>query len=63
MTSPSGLKSTALVLVYGLDLFGTRVAPHQGFDLIKDDFEHLMIAASYGTRKLSQRKMLNLAWK
>ena len=71
VTSPSGLESTALVLVYGLDLYGTRVAPSKGFDLIKDDFEHLMIAAvlvgllaaSYGTRKLSQRKMLNQAWK
>jgi len=71
VTSPSGLESTALVLVYGLDLYGSRVAPSKGFDLIKDDFEHLMIAcvlvgllaASYGTRKLSQRKMLNQAWK
>jgi len=71
VTSPSGLESTVLVFVYGLDLYGTRVAPSKGFDLIKDDFEHLMIAAvlvgllaaSYGTRKLSQRKMLNQAWK
>jgi len=71
VTSPSGLESTVLVFVYGLDLYSTRVAPSKGFDLIKDDFEHLMIAAvlvgllaaSYGTRKLSQRKMLNQAWK
>ena len=68
---PPGLESTVLVFVYGLDLYGTRVAPSKGFDLIKDDFEHLMIAgvlvflvaASFGTRKLAQRKMLNQAWK
>jgi len=71
VTSPSGLESTVLVFIHGLDLYGTRIAPSKGFDLIKDDFEHLMIAAvlvgllaaSYGTRKLSQRKMLNQAWK
>ena len=69
--SPSGLESTVLVFVHGLDLYGTRIAPSKGFDLIKDDFEHFMIAgvlvflvaASFGTRKLAQRKMLNQAWK
>jgi len=69
--SPSGLESTVIVFVHGLDLYGTRIAPSKGFDLIKDDFEHLMIAgvlaflvaASFGTRKLAQRKMLNQAWK
>ena len=69
--SPSGLESTVLVFVPGLDLYGTRIAPSKGFDLIKDDFEHFMIAgvlvflvaASFGTRKLAQRKMLNQAWK
>ena len=69
--SPSGLESTVLVFAHGLDLYGTRIAPSKGFDLIKDDFEHFMIAgvlvflvaASFGTRKLAQRKMLNQAWK
>ena len=69
--SPSGLESTVLVFVHGLDLYGTRIAPSKGFDLIKDDFEHFMIAgvlvflvaASFGTRKLAQRKMLNQASK
>ena len=42
--SPSGLESTVLVFVHGLDLYGTRIAPSKGFDLIKDDFEHFMIA-------------------
>merc|ERR1719285_1606304 len=69
--SPSGLESTVIVFVHGLDLYGTRIAPSKGFDLIKDDFEHVMIAgvlaflvcASFVTRKLAQRKMLNQAWK
>jgi hypothetical protein len=71
VTSPSGLESTCLVFAYGLDLYGTRVTPSKGFDLLKDDFDYLMIAAviaglvvaSVVTRKLSQRKMLSLAWK
>jgi len=69
--SPSGLESTVLLFIHGLDLYGTRIAPSKGFDLIKDDFEHIMIAgvllflviASFVTRKLAQRKMLNQAWK
>merc|ERR1719309_312916 len=59
VTSPSGLESTSLVFVYGLDLYGTRVTPSKGFDLIKEDFDYLMITsviaglalASYVTRK------------
>jgi hypothetical protein len=71
VTSPSGLESTCLVFVYGLDLYGTRVTPSKGFDMIKDDFDYLMIAAviaglilaSGVTRKLAQRKALSMAWK
>ena len=71
LTSPSGLESTVIVLVYGLDLYGTRLAPSKGFDLIKDDFDYMMISAvilgligaSYVTRRLAQMKMLNQAWR
>jgi len=71
VTSPSGLESTVIVLVYGLDLYGTRLAPSKGFDLIKDDFDYMMISAvilgligaSYLTRRLAQMKMLNQAWR
>jgi len=69
--SPSGLESTVIVFLHGLDLYGTRITPSKGFDVIKDDFDHLMIAgvlvflvaASFGTRRLAQRKALNQAWK
>jgi len=71
ITSPSGLESTTLVLVHGLDMYGTRITPSKGFDLLKEDFDYIMIAAvilglvlaSYVTRKLSQKKMLSKAWK
>ena len=71
ITSPSGLESTTLVFAHGLDLYGTRLTPSKGFDLIKEDFDYLMIssvilglaAASYVTRRFSQKKMLANAWK
>ena len=71
VTAPTGLESTSVVLVYGLDLYCSRVNPSKGFDLLKDDFDHYVIAsvlvgltaAAYVTRKLSQRKMTYSAWK
>ena len=71
VTSPSGLESTVIVMVYGLDVYGTRLAPSKGFDLIKDDFDYLMISAviigliiaSFVTRRLAQLKSLNQAWR
>jgi hypothetical protein len=71
VTSPTGLESTSVVFVFGLDLFCTWVTPSKGFDLLKDDFDHYVIASvlfgltasAYITRKLSQRKMLKSAWR
>lgn len=70
-TSPAGLESTSLVLVYGLDLFYTRVAPSRTFDVLKDDFEYWLItavlsgliSAAYITKKLASRKAIKQAWK
>lgn len=70
-TSPTGLESACLVLVYGLDLFYTRVFPSKMFDVLKDDFDHFLIggalmalvAAALITRKLAQKKALRQAWK
>lgn len=70
-TSPSGLESTSLVLVYGLDLFYTRVAPSKTFDVLKDDFEYWLItlvlagliSAACISKKLASRKALKQAWK
>jgi len=71
VTAPTGLESTSVVFVYGLDLYCTQVTPSKGFDVLKEDFEHYVIASvllglistAYITRKLSQRKMIKSAWK
>lgn len=70
-TAPSGLESTCLVFAYGLDLLYTRVTPSKTFDILKDDFDHLLISAvllalmalSYGTKHLAAVKALRAAWK
>ncbi|XP_046465087.1 ER membrane protein complex subunit 1 isoform X1 [Neodiprion pinetum] len=70
-TSPSGLESTCLVFVYGLDLFYTRVAPSKTFDVLKEDFDYYLITivllaltvSSYVTKKLASRKAQKQAWK
>ncbi|XP_011347662.1 ER membrane protein complex subunit 1 isoform X3 [Ooceraea biroi] len=70
-TSPSGLESTCLVFVYGLDLFYTRVAPSKTFDVLKEDFDYYLIVivlaalliSSYVTKKLASQKAQKQAWK
>ncbi|CAA2962126.1 Hypothetical predicted protein [Olea europaea subsp. europaea] len=70
-TSPAMLESTSLVFAYGLDFFFTRVTPSKTFDILKDDFDHLLITgvliflvvASYVSKLLAQRKALHAAWK
>lgn len=70
-TAPSGLESTCLVLVYGLDLFVTRVSPSKTFDLLKEDFDYFLISivliglttASYIVKHLAAKKAIKQAWK
>ncbi|EDV92916.1 GH19025 [Drosophila grimshawi] len=70
-TAPSGLESTCLVVATGLDLFVTRVAPSKTFDLLKEDFDYILISivlvvltsGSLIVRHLSSRKLLKQAWK
>jgi hypothetical protein len=40
VTAPSLLESTSLVLAYGLDMFFTRTAPSNTFDLLNSDFNY-----------------------
>ncbi len=71
MTAPTGLESTTLAFVHGLDHYCTRVTPSKGFDLLKEDFDYYIISAvllalvfaAFATRRLSQRKALKQAWK
>ncbi|KAL8578229.1 hypothetical protein ACOMHN_040990 [Nucella lapillus] len=70
-TAPAGLESTSLVLVYGTDIFCTRVMPSKMFDVLKEDFDYLFIAGvlaimifvSVISQKLAARKALKRAWK
>ncbi|CAH0547358.1 unnamed protein product [Brassicogethes aeneus] len=69
--APARLESTSHVLVYGLDLFYTRVAPSKTFDLLKEDFDHILIIlvlvglviVSFITKYFASQKMLKQAWK
>ncbi|XP_043531790.1 ER membrane protein complex subunit 1 isoform X1 [Chiloscyllium plagiosum] len=70
-TAPSGLESTCLVVVYGLDIFQTRVYPSKQFDVLKDDYDYVLISSVlFGlvfttmiTKRLAQVKLLNRAWR
>ncbi|XP_019873481.2 ER membrane protein complex subunit 1 [Aethina tumida] len=69
--APAKLESTSHVLVYGLDLFYTRVAPSKTFDLLKEDFDHILIilvlvgliVASFISKYFAAQKVLKQAWK
>jgi len=69
-TSSSGLESTSLVLIYGLDMFYTRLTPSGTFDILKDDFDFglisavvvALIAGSVIFKKLARRHGLSQAW-
>ncbi|XP_035895864.1 ER membrane protein complex subunit 1 isoform X1 [Anopheles stephensi] len=70
-TAPSGLESTCLVLVHGLDLFVTRVSPSKTFDLLKEDFDYFLITVvlvvltttSFVVKQLASKKLVKQAWK
>ncbi|XP_076263953.1 ER membrane protein complex subunit 1 [Rhynchophorus ferrugineus] len=69
--APARLESTSHVLIHGLDIFYTRVAPSKTFDVLKEDFDHVLIVlvltglivATLATKKLAARKALKQAWK
>ncbi|XP_076848062.1 ER membrane protein complex subunit 1 isoform X2 [Brachyhypopomus gauderio] len=70
-TSPSGLESTCLVVAYGLDLYQTRVYPSKQFDVLKDDYDYVLISsvllglffATMISKRLAEVKLLNRAWR
>lgn len=70
-TAPSGLESTCLVFVHGLDIFVTRVAPSKTFDLLKEDFDYFLITVvlvlltttSYIVKHFASQKAIKQAWK
>ncbi|XP_073426418.1 ER membrane protein complex subunit 1 isoform X1 [Dendrobates tinctorius] len=70
-TAPSGLESTCLVVACGLDIYQTRVYPSKQFDVLKDDYDYILISsvliglvfATMITKRLAQVKLLNRAWR
>ncbi|XP_064384887.1 ER membrane protein complex subunit 1-like isoform X1 [Halichondria panicea] len=69
--TPSGLESTCLLFVCGLDLYYTRVTPSNQFDLLAEDFDYTLISAvvvgmfvaTLVLSRLSAKKMLKSLWK
>ncbi|KAI0633153.1 DUF1620-domain-containing protein [Trametes polyzona] len=47
-TSPALLESTSLVFAYGLDLFSTRVAPSNTFDVLNENFNKAQLVFTIG---------------
>nr|XP_020475125.1 ER membrane protein complex subunit 1 isoform X1 [Monopterus albus]XP_020475132.1 ER membrane protein complex subunit 1 isoform X2 [Monopterus albus] len=70
-TAPSGLESTCLVVAYGLDIYHTRVYPSKQFDVLKDDYDYMLISsvlfalffATMISKRLAEVKLLNRAWR
>ncbi|XP_019723602.1 ER membrane protein complex subunit 1 isoform X1 [Hippocampus comes] len=70
-TAPSGLESTCLVVAYGLDIYQTRVYPSKQFDVLKDDYDYMLISsvlfalffATMISKRLAEVKLLNRAWR
>ncbi|CAN9185139.1 hypothetical protein J4E82_004861 [Alternaria postmessia] len=70
ITSESGIESTSLVFAYGLDIFGTRVAPSFAFDILGKGFNKIsMLLTVVGlfvgvlfVAPLVKRKQINTMW-
>lgn len=65
------LESTSLVLVYGLDVFFTRVSPSKDFDMLSSEFNRSLLTLILGSmsviviflRKMHKDKVIKTAWK
>ncbi|KAF2646333.1 DUF1620-domain-containing protein [Massarina eburnea CBS 473.64] len=70
ITSESGVESTSLVFAYGLDLFGTRVAPSFAFDVLGKGFNKIQMLLTVAAlfvgvlfvAPLVSRKQINALW-
>ncbi|KAJ9183490.1 hypothetical protein P3X46_007335 [Hevea brasiliensis] len=71
VTVPAKLESTALVFVYGVDLFFTRLAPSRTYDSLTEDFSYALllmtivalVVAIFVTWILSEKKELRDKWR
>jgi hypothetical protein len=70
ITTPAVLESTSLVFAYGIDVFGTRVAPSQAFDVLGKGFNKVSLIATVAAlfagmlalRPMVRRKQINMRW-
>ncbi|KAI0758760.1 hypothetical protein C8Q74DRAFT_1299849 [Fomes fomentarius] len=70
ITSPALLESTSLVFAYGLDLFFTRVAPSNTFDVLSESFNKVQLVITIAglafaivvVRPIVARKRLRERW-
>ena len=59
------------VVAYGLDIYQTRVYPSKQFDVLKDDYDYMLISsvlfglffATMISKRLAEVKLLNRAWR
>ncbi|KAI0894393.1 DUF1620-domain-containing protein [Annulohypoxylon nitens] len=71
MATPAVLESTCLVFAYGIDVFGTRVAPSLAFDVLGKGFNKVTLLGTVvalfvgvgGLRGLVRRKQIDARWK
>ncbi|KAK4155332.1 hypothetical protein C8A00DRAFT_42051 [Chaetomidium leptoderma] len=71
ITAPAIVESTSLVFAYGVDVFGTRVAPSFMFDILGKGFNKValvatVLALSAGVMMLApmvRRKQINMRWR
>jgi len=70
LTAPALLESTSLIFAYGLDLFGTRVAPSGTFDVLSESFNKVQLVvticglatAIMAARPMMRNKRLRERW-
>ncbi|KAB8437419.1 hypothetical protein FH972_025097 [Carpinus fangiana] len=71
LTVPSAMESTSLVFAYGLDVFGTRVAPSFTFDILGTSFNKVqlgltvvcLVSGTLGVAPMVKRKMVDQLWR
>ncbi|KAI1147795.1 hypothetical protein F4825DRAFT_436277 [Nemania diffusa] len=70
LVAPAVLESTCLVLAFGVDVFGTRVAPSAAFDVLGKGFNKVTLVATVvalfvgvvGVGPMVRKKQINLRW-
>ncbi|KAF3768556.1 DUF1620-domain-containing protein [Cryphonectria parasitica EP155] len=71
ITAPAIVESTSLVFAFGIDVFGTRVAPSFVFDILGKGFNKVTLVATVAALMVGvlvlgpiiRRKQINMRWK